>query len=151
MGQYCATLAHKANHSFTPNVEWGIFEHPRFGLIRSLRAIRDLKKGDELLVNYHMTVAKSPEWYRQVWLQWMRKTKKDDAAIQRYIDRQYELQGYRIPLPEPEGVDLGIVPEEYLTEEAQSEEAAHLYSRDRAGLKRSRRRELQVHVRDLKK
>ena len=27
--QYCATLAHKANHSFTPNVEWGIFEHPR--------------------------------------------------------------------------------------------------------------------------
>jgi len=141
--QYCATLAHKANHSFTPNVEWGIFEHPRFGLIRSLRAIRDLKKGDELLVNYHMTVAKSPEWYRQVWLQWMRKTKKDDAAIQRYIDRQYELQGYRIPLPEseelcvpePEGVDLGIVPEEYLTEEAQSEEAAHLYSRDRAGLK----------------
>ena len=46
--QYCATLAHKANHSFTPNVEWGIFEHPRFGLIRSLRAIRDLKKGDEV-------------------------------------------------------------------------------------------------------
>ena len=38
-------------------------------------------------------------------------------------------------VPEPEGVDLGIVPEEYLTEEAQSEEAAHLYSRDRAGLK----------------
>ena len=32
-------------------------------------------------------------------------------------------------VPEPEGVDLGIVPEEYLTEEA------HLYSRDRAGLK----------------
>merc|ERR1711874_819175 len=124
----------------TPNVEWGIFEHPRFGLIRSLRAIN---KGDELLVNYCMTVAKSPEWYRQVRLQWMRKTKKDDAAIQRYIDRQYELQGYRIPLPEseelcvpePEGVDLANVPEEYLTEEAQSEEAAHRYCRDRAGVK----------------
>ena len=29
LSQYCATLAHKANHSFTPNVEWGIFEHPR--------------------------------------------------------------------------------------------------------------------------
>merc|ERR1712107_340891 len=51
----------------------GIFEHPRFGLIRSLRAIRDLKKGDELLVNYHMTVAKSPEWYRQVRLASMLK------------------------------------------------------------------------------
>ena len=43
----------------------------------------------------------------------------------RYIDRQYELQGYRIPLPEseelcvpePEGVDLEIVPAEYLTED----------------------------------
>ena len=66
-----------------------------------------------------------------------------EMYLYRYIDRQYELQGYRIPLPEseelcvpePEGVDLGIVPEEYLTEEAQSEEAAHLYSRDRAGLK----------------
>ena len=32
--QYCATLAHKANHSFRPNVEWTLFEHPRFGLIR---------------------------------------------------------------------------------------------------------------------
>ena len=75
----------------------------------------------------------------------------------RYIDRQYELQGYRIPLPEseelcvpePEGVDLEIVPAEYLTEynseliiflrylteEAQSEEAAHSYARERAGVK----------------
>ena len=34
--QYCATLAHKANHSFTPNVEWTLYEHPRFGLIRSV-------------------------------------------------------------------------------------------------------------------
>ena len=32
--QYCATLAHKANHSFQPNVEWTLYEHPRFGLIR---------------------------------------------------------------------------------------------------------------------
>ena len=30
-----------------------------------------------------MTLAKSPEWYRVIWLQHMRKTKKDDAAIQR--------------------------------------------------------------------
>ena len=67
----------------------------------------------------------------------------DLKALVRYIDRQYELQGYRIPLPEseelcvpePEGVDLGKMPEEYLTEEAQSEEAAHRYSRDQAGVK----------------
>ena len=81
--QYCATLAHKANHSFTPNVEWTLYEHPRFGLIRALTTTVPIKRDEEILVNYQMTLAKSPEWYRQVWLQWMRKTKKDDAAIQR--------------------------------------------------------------------
>ena len=81
--QYCATLAHKANHSFKPNVEWTLYEHPRFGLIRGLTTVVPIKQGEEILVNYQMHLAKSPEWYRQVWLQHMRKTKKDDAAIQR--------------------------------------------------------------------
>ena len=81
--QYCATLAHKANHSFKPNVEWTLYEHPRFGLIRGLTTVVPVKQGEEILVNYQMHLAKSPEWYRQVWLQHMRKTKKDDAAIQR--------------------------------------------------------------------
>ena len=26
---YSATLTHKANHSFTPNCEWSLIEHPR--------------------------------------------------------------------------------------------------------------------------
>jgi hypothetical protein len=31
-----------------------------------------------------MTLAKSPEWYRVVWLKWMREVKHgDDSAIQR--------------------------------------------------------------------
>ena len=54
---------------------------------RALTAIVPLKKDDEILVKYQMHLARSPEWYRQVWLQYMRRTKKDDAAIQRYIDR----------------------------------------------------------------
>jgi SET domain-containing protein len=29
LSQYSATLAHKANHSFKPNVEWKLYEHPR--------------------------------------------------------------------------------------------------------------------------
>ena len=29
LDQYCATLAHKANHSFAPNTRWGRMEHPR--------------------------------------------------------------------------------------------------------------------------
>mgnify|MGYP006975747234 CR=1 FL=1 len=49
---------------------------------RGLTTIVALKKDEEILVNYQMTLARSPEWYRQVWLAWMRKT-KDDAAIQR--------------------------------------------------------------------
>ena len=107
-----------------------------------------------------MTLAKSPEWYRVIWLQHMRKTKKgDDSAIQRclsvvlaihlifiyfrYIDRMYEAQGYRIPLPEseilnvpePQGVDVTKVPEEYLKEEYQTDEATLEYARKLAGIK----------------
>jgi len=142
--QYCATLAHKANHSFSPNCEWTLFESPRFGLVRSLTAQKPIEVGEEILVNYQMTIAKSPDWYRVVWLQHMRKVKKnDDTAIQRFIDRQYELQGFRIPLPESEelkvptpiGVDLSGMPEEYLTPEQQSEEAAIKFSRSLAGLR----------------
>ena len=60
----------------------------------------------------------------------------------RYIDRMYEAQGYRIPLPEseelhvpePTGVDVSQVPAEYLTEDQLSEEAAIEYSRSKVGV-----------------
>ena len=66
-----------------------------------------------------------------------------DCIISRYIDRMYEAQGYRIPLPEseilnvpePHGVDVTEVPEEYLKDEHQTEEAAIEYSRKLAGIK----------------
>jgi len=141
--QYCATLAHKANHSFLPNVEWTLFEHPRFGLIRSLTAQKPIKQGEEILVNYQMCLAKSPEWYRVIWLQHMRSQKRDDASIARYIDRQYELQGYRIPLPdsevlmvpEPVGVDLSEVPEEFMQDEHLTDEASAKYAKTVAGVR----------------
>ena len=61
----------------------------------------------------------------------------------RYIDRMYEAQGYRIPLPEseildvpePHGVDVTQVPAEYLKEEYQTDEAALEYARKLAGIK----------------
>ena len=28
---YCASLAHKANHSFNPNCQFVVFDHPKFG------------------------------------------------------------------------------------------------------------------------
>ena len=52
--------------------------------LRALTAQVPIKKDGEILVNYMMTLAKSPEWYRVIWLQHMRKTKNnDDSAIQR--------------------------------------------------------------------
>lgn len=30
---YKATLAHKANHSFNPNMEWIVLEHPRYFIV----------------------------------------------------------------------------------------------------------------------
>ena len=61
----------------------------------------------------------------------------------RYIDRMYEAQGYRIPLPEseilnvpePQGVDVTEVPEEYLKDEHQTDEAAIEYAKKLAGIK----------------
>ena len=54
----------------------------------------------------------------------------------------YEAQGYRIPLPEseelqvpePHGVDIAAVPAEFLREENLTEEAAIEYSRQKAGV-----------------
>ncbi|XP_012689857.2 histone-lysine N-methyltransferase SETD7 isoform X1 [Clupea harengus] len=67
---YCASLGHKANHSFSPNCKYDPFVHPRFGLIKSIRTIRGVQKDEELTVAYgydHKPSGKSelpaPDWY----------------------------------------------------------------------------------------
>ena len=45
---YCATLAHKTNHSFLPNCQFLVFDHPKFGLIPCISTVADLNKGDEV-------------------------------------------------------------------------------------------------------
>ena len=53
-------------------------------IFRALTAQKAIARGEEVLVNYMMTLAKSPDWYRCVWIQHMRVVKKgDDKAIQR--------------------------------------------------------------------
>ena len=42
---YRATLAHKINHSFTPNCGWDTIEHPVFGKIPSVVALTDVQRG----------------------------------------------------------------------------------------------------------
>ena len=61
--QYCATLAHKANHSFHPNCRWSRIDHPRFGLICSLTANTVIKEGEEITVNYRLPLHLAPQWY----------------------------------------------------------------------------------------
>merc|ERR1712181_134025 len=65
LSAYCATLAHKANHSFTPNCRWGRVDHPRFGCIISLVALRNCSPGEVMTVNYRLPLHYAPEWYRE--------------------------------------------------------------------------------------
>ncbi|XP_060783257.1 histone-lysine N-methyltransferase SETD7 isoform X1 [Neoarius graeffei] len=69
---YCASLGHKANHSFTPNCKYDPFVHPRFGPIKCIRTIRAVHEDEELTVAYgydHESSGKSgpeaPDWYKQ--------------------------------------------------------------------------------------
>ncbi|KAM8908413.1 histone-lysine N-methyltransferase SETD7 isoform 2-T2 [Spinachia spinachia] len=69
---YCASLGHKANHSFIPNCKYDTFVHPRFGPIKCVRTLRAVQKDEELTVSYgydHETPGKAgpeaPNWYKK--------------------------------------------------------------------------------------
>lgn len=71
VSKYCASLGHKANHSFTPNCTYDMFVHPRFGPIKCIRTLRAVEANEELTVAYgydHSPPGKSgpeaPEWYQ---------------------------------------------------------------------------------------
>ncbi|XP_061581924.1 histone-lysine N-methyltransferase SETD7 [Cololabis saira] len=72
MERYCASLGHKANHSFTPNCKYDPFVHPRFGLIKCIRTLSAVQKDEELTVAYGYdhdptgkTGPEAPDWYKQ--------------------------------------------------------------------------------------
>ena len=109
LDRYRATLAHKANHSFSPNTVWDLMEHPRFGLIRALCSTQDIPAGQEITVNYNLGLAAGPDWYRLLWLRHVRETKHwTEEAVQRYIERNYDMTMKRIVLPSE---DTLVVPE----------------------------------------
>merc|ERR1719449_552069 len=45
---YQASLAHKTNHSFLPNGQFVVFDHPKFGLIPCISTIADIEDGEEV-------------------------------------------------------------------------------------------------------
>ena len=61
---YCATLGHKACHSFAPNCEYSWAAHPRWGRIRAVVSLRSLEPGEEILTDYKYSYHKAPQWYR---------------------------------------------------------------------------------------
>jgi histone-lysine N-methyltransferase SETD7 len=66
--QYCATLGHKVNHSFSPNCEFAKFQHPRFGKTAlAIRTLVDVKEGDELTCNYKYDCNDAPIWYTDIY------------------------------------------------------------------------------------
>ena len=66
---YCATLAHKTNHSFLPSAEFDAYDHPRFGLIPCLVAETDIKADEEIFVHYSYGLDRAPDWYLAQWAQ----------------------------------------------------------------------------------
>ena len=62
--QYCASLAHKVNHSFRQNSEFVRFHHPRFGLrCLAIRTFQPIMEGEEIFINYRDDPDSAPAWY----------------------------------------------------------------------------------------
>ncbi|CAG9464201.1 unnamed protein product [Pedinophyceae sp. YPF-701] len=79
--RYCASLGHKANHSFLNNARYAPLFHPRHGAIKCVRAIKDIPAGQEITVRYD---------YDHGWGNWPRPNKPvsaRDARVMRDIMR----------------------------------------------------------------
>merc|ERR1712179_200161 len=64
---YSASLAHKTNHSFVPNSEFMVFDHPRWGVIPCIASIHTIAAGEEIFVRYGYDLDYCPEWYLNAW------------------------------------------------------------------------------------
>ena len=94
LANYAATLAHKTCHSFTPNASFQQMQHPRFGLIMSVVADREIRRGEEVLVSYNYNVAESPAWYRAAWFSHLREGLEwSEERIQAWCDKLYRQTG----------------------------------------------------------
>jgi histone-lysine N-methyltransferase SETD7 len=93
--KYCASLAHKCNHSFDPkkqNAKYDMALHPRFSLIKSIRTLRAVPKDEELFVDYGYSLKidpktkkvkgkAGPDWYREAYAKYHElETKETQTA-----------------------------------------------------------------------
>ena len=73
LDQYCATLGHKACHTFgkRKNARFECLWHPRFGSIMSVVALKHILADEEILVSYNYDLRYAPEWYQNLWQEYM--------------------------------------------------------------------------------
>ena len=64
---YCATVAHKINHSFNPNCKFSKYIHPMFGPIPCVITTEDVIAGQELFTYYKYLLSDCPLWYSDLW------------------------------------------------------------------------------------
>ena len=64
---YCATLAHKTNHSFDPNAKFFLFDHPRFGKVPAIKTLEEIGKDMEITVSYDYSLEDAPPWYQDLY------------------------------------------------------------------------------------
>ena len=71
--QFRGTLGHKMNHDFLKfRAAFNFAMHPRYGWIRSVTAIDDIYKGDEIFAHYHYPIRADsikhvPQWYSELY------------------------------------------------------------------------------------
>ena len=69
--QFRATLGHKINHDFLKlRATFNFAMHPRYGWIRTVIAIDNIYRGEEIFINYHYPIVANsfaPQWYRELY------------------------------------------------------------------------------------
>ena len=99
--QYRATLGHKACHSFQQkNSVFREFEHPRFGCIMSVVAVRDIEQGEEVFVSYNYCVSFAPPWYQVLWFKHCLDMGWDKEKIIDWANREVSKFGTAIDIPD---------------------------------------------------
>ena len=63
----------------------------------SVVASRPISPSEEILVSYNYTVILAPEWYKQLWLDHLRKAKGySEDKVQEWVDVQVATWGYKM-------------------------------------------------------
>ena len=99
--QYRATLGHKACHSFDEkNAAFQEFEHPRFGRIMSVVALRDIRADEEVFVSYNYSVSMAPEWYQELWFRFCVSRGWTREMIHTWVEKEVSRWGVAMQIPE---------------------------------------------------